>query len=157
LFLAGPVLAVETGATAPDFKLKTVEGKKVRLSDYRGQVIVLKLATTWCPTCKEQTAEIKKAGEFLKENKVAVVEVFLQDSESMVRDFLAEENYPMPFVALLDDGSALEAYNVYLIPRLVLIDRDFIVRRDGSLMEAEDLLREVGKLVAKKDSAKKDS
>ena len=145
--LSVPALAVEPGTTAPDFSLKTVDGKTVHLSDFKGQPILLKLATTWCPTCKQQTQEIRAAGDFLKAHHVVVVEVFLQDSEQMVRDYIKDERYPMEHVALIDDGSALEAYNVYLIPRTVLIGPDFVVRRDGSLMEAKALIAAFKKIL----------
>jgi len=146
LLLASGAAAIEVGETAPDFKLPTLEGKEVSLSDYKGQVIVLKLATTWCPTCKQQTQEIQSAGNFLNEHKVNVVEVFLQDSEKMVAEYLQGEKYEMPHVALLDDGQALKAYNVYLIPRLLIIDQDFKVRRDGSLLSDRELIVEIEKL-----------
>jgi peroxiredoxin len=148
LFASGAA-AVEIGATAPDFKLPTLDGKQVSLSDYKGQVIVLKLATTWCPTCKQQTQEIQSAGNFLRDHDVRVVDVFLQDSEKMVLEYLKGEKFVMPFVALLDDGRALKAYNVYLIPRLVIIDRDFKVRRDGSLMSDRELIVEIEKFAKK--------
>ncbi len=139
----GPAAALEAGATAPDFELKTVDGKVVRLSDFKGQIILLKLATTWCPTCKQQSAEIIDAGKYLKEHNVAVVEVFLQDSEPMVREYLKGEKYEMPFAAVIDDGQARKAYSVYLIPRVLFIDREFKVRRDGNLMPARELIREI--------------
>jgi peroxiredoxin len=141
--------AIELGATAPDFKLPTLDGKQVSLSDYKGQVIVLKLATTWCPTCKQQSQEILSANNFLRNNNVAVVEVFLQDSEKMVREYLKGEKYDMPFAALLDDGRALKAYNVYLIPRVLIIDQDFKVRRDSSLLSDRELIVEIEKLTKK--------
>jgi hypothetical protein len=51
-FLCFPwaVLAVETGSVAPDFNLKTTQGESVRLSDFKGRPIILKLATTGSPT-----------------------------------------------------------------------------------------------------------
>ena len=70
-------LAVNVGEVAPDFTLESVGGEKVSLNDFKGQVVLLKLATTWCPTCKELSAEIQKAGEFLKEQNVAVLEVYV--------------------------------------------------------------------------------
>jgi peroxiredoxin len=147
LLFALPALAVEPGTPAPDFTLKTLDGTSVSLSDYRGQPIILKLATTWCPTCKQQSEAIRAVGDFLAQHDVAVVEVFLQDSEQMVRDYLEGVEFPMPHVALLDDGSALRAYNVYLIPRTVLIDPSFTVRRDGSLLESKELVKEVEKIL----------
>lgn len=147
LLLFGAAAAIETGAPAPDFELKTLEGQKVRLSDYKGRIILLKLATTWCPTCRQQSEEIKEAGKLLAEKNVVVVEVFLQDSEKMVREYLEGETHQMPFVALMDDGSALKAYNVYLIPRVLLIDGNFTVRRDGSLLSSKDLIKQLEKIV----------
>lgn len=149
LLLAGGAEAIEVGALAPDFELPTLDGKQVSLSDFKGQPIVLKLATTWCPTCKQQTQEIQSAGNFLRDRKVAVVEVFLQDSEKMVREYLHGEKFAMPHVALIDDGRALKAYSVYLIPRLLIIDQDFKVRRDGSLLSDRELIVEVEKIAKK--------
>jgi len=149
LICTGTALAIEAGSTPPDFKLPTIEGKDVKLSDYQGRIILLKLATTWCPTCKQQSQEIVYAKRVLAENDVVVIEVFLQDSEEMVREALSGEKFPMTHVALLDDGTARRAYAVYMIPRLLIIDRDFKVRRDGSLMTARDLIREVQAIAGK--------
>jgi len=149
LICAGTALAIEVGSTPPDFKLPTIEGKDVKLSDYQGRIILLKLATTWCPTCKQQSQEIVEAGKILAENDVVVIEVFLQDSEEMIREALAGQTFAMDHVALLDDGDARRAYAVYMIPRLLIIDRDFKVRRDGSLMTARDLIREVQAIAGK--------
>jgi len=146
IFLSSGAAAIEVGAAAPDFKLSTLDGKQVSLSDYKGEVIILKLATTWCPTCKQQSQEIQSAGNFLRDHSVRVVEVFLQDSEKMVDEYLKGEKYVMPFVALLDDGQALKAYNVYLIPRVLIIDKDFKVRRDGSLLTDRELIVEIEKI-----------
>lgn len=149
LFCTGTALAIEAGSTPPDFKLPTVDGLEVSLSDYQGRIILLKLATTWCPTCKQQSQEIAEAGKILAEKDVVVIEVFLQDSEEMIREALAGEKFAMTHVALLDDGEARRAYAVYMIPRLLIIDRDFKVRRDGSLMTARDLIREVQAIAGK--------
>ena len=145
LLLAGSAAAIEVGASAPDFKLPTLDGKQVSLSDYKGQIIILKLATTWCPTCKQQTEEIQGAANFLRSHNVSFVEVFLQDSEKMVREYLKGEKLPMPHVALIDDGQALKAYSVYLIPRVLIIDQDFKVRRDGSLISEREMIAEIEK------------
>ena len=45
--------AIEAGTPAPDFKLQSITGEEVRLSDFEGQLVLLKLATTWCPTCQQ--------------------------------------------------------------------------------------------------------
>lgn len=144
VFTAQPAAAyLQNGEAAPDFELIDAAGKTVRLSDYRGQVVVLKLATTWCPTCKQQSDELEAAARELNAGKVVVIDVFLQDTREMVDDYLPKQNPIEHLVALLDDGQAREAYNVYLIPRLLLIDRQQKVRRDGGLMTALELKKRV--------------
>ena len=133
--------ALKDGAVAPDFKLKSLSGEDVSLSDFKGRLVLLKLATTWCPTCKLLSGEIRKAGSFLKEQNVVVLEVFVQDSKETVKESLGDETPPMDFHALIDDGQVYEAYNVYLIPRFVIVDQDQIVRFDsgGRNVVAEDI------------------
>jgi peroxiredoxin len=143
LFCLAPMgaLAVEKGETAPDFKLPSMTGEDVSLSEFKGRMVLLKLATTWCPTCKVLSAEIKKIGDFLKEQDVVVLEVFVQDSKQTIKKYLGKHNPPMTFHALLDDGQAYEAYNVYLIPRFLLIDEEQVVRFDssGQIVKADDI------------------
>ena len=124
------------GSTVPDFKLTDMEGRTVRLSDYKGHPFILKLATTWCPSCKQQSAEFIKAKDFLAQNKIPVIEVFVDDTESEVRKYM--QKYPLhdPHATLLDDGRVYKAYNIYLIPRVLIVDKDFKVKRDGSVIEA---------------------
>ena len=143
LFCLAPItaLAVATGEPAPDFKLQAMTGEDVSLSDFKGRLVLLKLATTWCPTCKLLSAEIKKIGDFLKEQNVVVLEVFVQDSKETVDKYLGDHEPPMDFHALLDDGQAYEAYNVYLIPRFLIIDKEQVIRFDssGRNMMADDI------------------
>ena len=144
VFCLAPVaaLAIETGTQAPDFTLKSLQGQEVSLSDFKGRLVLLKLATTWCPTCKQLSAEIEKVGEFLQEQDVVVLDVFIQDSAPMVEKYLGETEPPMTFFALLDDGQVYEAYNVYLIPRLLVVDATQSVRFDsaGRNVLADDIM-----------------
>ena len=61
-----------------------------------------------------------------------MLEVFVQDSKSTIKKYLGDYEAPMTFHALLDDGQAYEAYNVYLIPRFLVIDEEQVVRFDSS-------------------------
>ena len=110
--------------------------------EFKGQLVLLKLATTWCPTCKQLSAEINKVGEFLKEKNVIVLEVFVQDSQTMIKKYLGDTAPPMTFHALLDDEQVYEAYNVYLIPRFLVVDAEQIVRFDsaGRNVDADDIV-----------------
>lgn len=136
LLLASVCWPVEVGSPPPDFQLTTLEGKSFRLSEHKGELIILKLATTWCPSCRQQGVELDEAAPLLKARNIRLVEVFLQDTEAMVRDYLAETSFESPFDAMLDDGQVLKAYSIYLIPRVILIDSEFKVLRDGANLTA---------------------
>ncbi|BCA81117.1 peroxiredoxin family protein [Desulfuromonas sp. AOP6] len=157
LLLFAPALAaaLEVGAAAPDFKLKNLDGKEVRLSDYKGQFIILKLATTWCPTCKQQMQEFNDVRDFLKENNVQIVDVYVQDSPDMVKKHAGTLAEKISYMPLIDDGSALKAYNVYLIPRVLIIDPDMKVQRDGSLITAYDLRLKIRDVMKAREKAQK--
>ena len=139
MIVASSVSAVETGSEPPDFKLATLDGKMVRLADFRGQTIILKLATTWCPSCKQQLKELAKLETFLIDNKIALIEVYVDEPEETVREYLQQRKFPIPHTALIDDGQVARAYRLYTIPRVLLIDRDFKVQRDRGLIVASDL------------------
>lgn len=144
--LPGSAQAVAIGEPAPDFTLADLDGRQVSLSDFRGQVVLVKLATTWCPSCSQLAAEIAKAGEFLKESNVVLLDVFIQDTREMVQQYLAHRSFPMATSTLLDDGRAYRAYSVYLIPRLLVVDRQGLARFDSagqvpSAQQLEDLVR----------------
>jgi len=141
VIFANPVGAIEAGEPAPDFRLKSITGEEVSLSDFKGRVVLLKLATTWCPTCKQLSGEISRAGDDLAASNVVFLDVFVKDSKALVEEYVAGAGYPMTFHALLDDGQVFEGYNVYLIPRLLLVDADQVVRFDsaGRIVSAEDI------------------
>jgi len=124
--------AVEVGKPAPGFTAKTVDGKSVSLADFKGKVVVLKLATTWCPSCKVLSKELASLGDFFKERDVAVLEVFVQDTPEMVTRYFDGQHFPMTHQSLLDDDMQVyRGYGVYLIPRLLIIDREQTVRYDN--------------------------
>ncbi|TLM64242.1 MAG: TlpA family protein disulfide reductase [Deltaproteobacteria bacterium] len=123
--------AVEVGRPAPGFTLKALDGKSVSLADFKGRVVLLKLATTWCPSCGQMSREIASLGDFLKERDVVFVEVFLQDSPEMIARYLEGKSFPMTHVVLLDDMQVYKGYNIYIIPRLLVVDREQKVRYDN--------------------------
>lgn len=146
-FLLFALPGTSSASPATDFELPNLEGKTVHLSDFRGKVIILKLATTWCPTCTQQSEEIIALSKAFAGEDLVVLEVFLQDSEKMVREFLEGKDLPLKLEALIDDGRVRKAYNVFMIPRLLLVDKDFEIRRDGNFISAKDLQKEIAPLL----------
>lgn len=151
LCFAGQSLAyLQVGSEAPDFELADLEGNKVRLSNFKGQIIILQLGTTWCPDCVGQSADLLKIGPELKDQGVVLVDVFIQENRSSVSKFLKGKNFVMPMVPLLDDGRAHRAYQVYLIPRLVIIDQQFRIVHDGLRLGGDVLQEKIAALQSPK-------
>jgi len=76
--LSVPAAAIEVGKPGPDFRLSATDGGEVALSELRGRPIVLLIGSVWCGACQQQSREIRHAEDFLAENRVAVVEVFIK-------------------------------------------------------------------------------
>ena len=149
LLLLLPLLAgaVEVGKPAPGFTLQTPDGKSVSLADFKGKVVLLKLATTWCPSCAQLSRELAAIGEFLGEKDVVLLEVFLQDTPEMIARYLEWKRLPKQHYALIDDLQAYRGYSIYLIPRLLVVDREQKVRYDNGAAATVLPAAELKKLV----------
>lgn len=132
LWFSSAVMAVEVGAQAPDFKLLSIQDKEVALSDFKGRLVLLKIGTTWCPGCKVLSHEIDKVDSLLKERDVVVLDIFIQDTNTMIEKALVGKTRSMTYHALVDDGEVHSGYSVYLIPRLLVVDAEQVVRFDSA-------------------------
>lgn len=76
-------VGISVGKIAPDFKLKTLEGETVRLSDYRGERVIVNFWATWCPPCRAEIPDFQK----LYDNKdVEILAVDLTETEESIED-----------------------------------------------------------------------
>nr|NIQ98518.1 TlpA family protein disulfide reductase [Desulfuromonadales bacterium] len=128
----------------------------VRLSDYQGRFVLLKLGSTQCPSCLEQIETIQDLGEFLKKKDIVFLDIFLRDSEEMIRETMKGEKFPMTSEILVGDIDVYKAYRVFLIPRLLLIDPSGKVVRDGSIWPAYKMKQRIQELCPD-DKAREDT
>ena len=127
------------GDKAPDFEALTLQDKSVRLSDSKGTPLLIELGATWCPSCNEQAHQIDKIRDFLKQQGIIYVTVFLADPADAVENYLKEEGLNPPDQVLLDSGEARTNYLVLSIPRLILIDSQFNIVFDEMVLNAEQI------------------
>lgn len=137
------VYALAQGDQVPHFALPTVGGQEVALQDLQGRPVLLKLATTWCPTCKQQMQEIQAAQDVLQQHNVVVAEVYLQGSRAGVKEFASQHPLATHRVVWLDDGTVRRRYAVYVIPQLLLLDAKGEVVYTGHLTPAHVLREKV--------------
>lgn len=107
---------------APAFVLSDAAGKKEKLSDYRGEVVLLDFWATWCHGCKE---EIRWFSEFQRKygaQGFAVVGVSLDDGGwPVVKPFI--EAVKVPYRVLLGDARTAKRYSIDSMPDTFIIDR----------------------------------
>ena len=121
---SAPVKPTKSRKLAPDFELKDVNGHTVKLSDYRGKVVLLDFWATWCGPCK---IEIPWFKEFERQNKdkgFAVIGVAMDDEGwDVVKPFAQQLaiNYRL---VVGDDELAKQFGGVDALPTTFLIDRE---------------------------------
>jgi peroxiredoxin len=119
-----PTLLVEA---APDFTLQTLDGQAVRLSDYRGHVVLLNTWATWCPPCRAEMPDLEAYYQKHQEDGFVVLAVNSQESPDTVAAFLGEHDFSFP-VLLDPDGEVMREYGVLGLPTSFFIDRDGAMR-----------------------------
>jgi thiol-disulfide isomerase/thioredoxin len=113
---------------APDFTLTTLDGKTVRLSDYRGEVVLLDFWATWCPPCRAGIPHNMKLQEKYGPKGFTVLGLSLDKNVDDMAQFLDREpaNFPM---MLLDDATRQAYGGIPTIPYAVLVDRTGRIRQ----------------------------
>lgn len=114
---------VEPGKKAPNFELPGLNGETVRLSDYRGQVVLVNFWATWCKPCQIEMPEFQAVYEKYRDNGFTILGVNQAEPPELVRPYVEEGGYSWTF-ALDEKGKISERYAVYGIPQSYLIDRD---------------------------------
>lgn len=109
---------------APEFSLKDADGRTVRLSDYRGKVVLLNFWATWCGPCKFEIPWFKEFEQKNKDRGLAVLGVAMDDEGwDAVKPFLSslQVNYRI----LMGNEQVSQLYGgVESLPTTFLIDRD---------------------------------
>lgn len=115
-----PKPPVPLGKPAPDFEVTSVDGKKQKLSDLKGKVVLIDFWATWCPPCRKGLPITNKMHEQFASKGLQVMTISDEDQKK-VTDFIAENKYTFP--AYLDPTKkASAAYQVSAIPTLVIVD-----------------------------------
>ncbi|WP_028784578.1 thiol-disulfide oxidoreductase ResA [Thalassobacillus devorans] len=114
---------VNAGDQAPDFRLETLSGDTVQLSDYRGQGVFLNVWATYCKPCEEEMPYIESQYQKFKDKGVEVLAVDVGEPKLTVQAFVDRKG--MTFPVLLDkDSQLMDAYGISPIPVTFLIDEN---------------------------------
>jgi cytochrome c biogenesis protein CcmG, thiol:disulfide interchange protein DsbE len=114
--------APKIGSPSQDFSATTVDGKKVSLSQYKGQAVWLTFGATWCAPCQAEAPDIQATYEKFKADGVVVLSVSISEDASAVADFGQRLGLTYPQIADPDTNIA-SAYRVSGIPAHFFIDK----------------------------------
>jgi cytochrome c biogenesis protein CcmG/thiol:disulfide interchange protein DsbE len=120
----GTVAGQLRGQPAPEFELTSVEGKNVKLSDFRGKAVLLNFWATWCEPCKVEMPWFVELQKEYGPQGFQIVGVAMDDASTEDINKFARKmgvNYPV----LLGKESVGESYGgVGVLPTTFFIDRD---------------------------------
>jgi cytochrome c biogenesis protein CcmG, thiol:disulfide interchange protein DsbE len=126
----GGIPSPHEGFAAPDFTLSLLDGRSVRLSDLRGQVVVVNFWASWCAPCWAEMPALQAFQDEAGARGAVVLAVnsTVQDREQAARDFASELSLTLP-IALDPEGEATAAYQVRALPTTFFVDGEGVIRR----------------------------
>jgi peroxiredoxin len=136
----------KNGAEAPDFELTSLDGKQVRLSDYRGKAVLLNFWATWCAPCKIEMPWFVDLQKQYASQGLQVIGVAMDDSgQETIARFAKEMNVNYPL--LIGKESVGDAYGgVEFLPTTFFVDRQGkVVDRVFGLVSHSDIEDDVKK------------
>jgi len=119
--------APEIGAAAVPFELKTLDGKSVDLTTFRGKPLVMNFFASWCDPCREEMPLINDLATKAPANGYSVLAVAVEDSRSALTQYAKESKLIFP-IALDLNSTVKRSYRISGPPATFFIEREGIIR-----------------------------
>jgi peroxiredoxin len=122
---------------APDFTLNDAAGEAVKLSDFKGKVVLLNFWATWCGGCKVEIPEFIEFQNKYKDSGLVVIGVSTdKDGWKVVKPFVDEKK--INYTVVVGDDEICKLYSVEAMPVTLLIDREgrIAASHEGVMKEA---------------------
>jgi len=137
------------GKVAPDVEGTDLDGKKVKLSSYKGKVVVIDIWATWCPPCRAMIPHERELVKKMEGKPFVLLSISADAKKETLTEFIKTE--PMPWAHWWDgqSGPVTKAFRVRFFPTIYVLDTKGVIRFKGVRGEAmdkavEELLKETG-------------
>jgi thiol-disulfide isomerase/thioredoxin len=130
LFVPAVAAAKKVGERAPDFTLRDLAGKPVRLSELRGSVVVVDFWASWCAPCKKELPALEVLQRRYREagKKVVILTINIDKDRANAEKFLRSAKIKDLSVLLDKEGAVAGQYDLPTMPTSFVIDQKGIVR-----------------------------
>jgi cytochrome c biogenesis protein CcmG/thiol:disulfide interchange protein DsbE len=125
----GDIPASQIGFAAPDFTLETLGHENYKLSDLRGNPVLINFWASWCPPCRSEMPAIQKVYDQYREQGFQVLAVNSTHQDNLGDAITFAEIRKLNFPILLDgDGSVGNLYDIRSLPTSFFIDEQGIIQ-----------------------------
>lgn len=116
--------SLEVGIMAPDWALIDSEGNEQKLSDYRGQLVLMDFWATWCGPCKAKMPHIQEIHEEFKGKGLKVISILSGDKghEKQAKKYIEDHNYTFDLVYGNEDLG--NQYKIRFLPTVIVVDQN---------------------------------
>lgn len=122
-----PASADLTNSVAPDFTLRSNSGKNIKLSEYRGDVVMINFWASWCGPCRQEMPLLNDLYNRYKKLGFTILGVNVEADSRAAKTLL--KDLPVNFPILFDKTNDVsKMYDVAAMPSTVLVDRNGNVR-----------------------------
>jgi len=116
-----------TGQTAPDFVLKSSTGENLRLSEYRGDVVMINFWATWCGPCRQEMPLLDELYGRYQRVGFSLLGINIDDDSRRAMAMVKELGVRFP-VLFDEEKKVSKLYEVEAMPMTILLDREGTVR-----------------------------
>jgi peroxiredoxin len=125
------------GKPAPDLVARGLDGENVRISEHRGEVVVVSFWSGSCNTCRAQLSALDRIAKTYSSAGLTVIGVNLDDDIVRAEKFARTSAVQFPLLVSTPESTGRE-YDIDRVPMMVLVDRSGVLRAAHREFRARD-------------------